>query len=219
MHLISVLAFIGAVASATLSVPQFLLVVRTKDTRGLSLSTWVISLGTGVGWLCHGLRIDQINLVWPNFWGLTVAGTVLYFLWRNGRYKSPLTLLPGLCLGATLVTLDHVLGSAAFGLAIMVPGAYGMVRQGVALMRAPRVTGVSTTTWVIQTANQSLWLVWAGLVREPGTFISSAVCLCAAVFTLTWRVLRARGVGPVGRHAQTAPGLALSAAAGSGTTA
>jgi len=197
MEVVDVIAFFGAVVAAAISVPQFLLVVRTKDTHGLALTTWVISLGTGIGWLAHGVKIPEVNMIWPNIWGVFVAVTILYFLRRNGRFHSWSAVLPGLGLAALLVGLDTIVGSAAFGLTVVIPQAYGMVRQGIAVLRAPLVTGVSVTAWIFQVTNQIIWGVWAAMTHETGTFISAVISLVAALFVLTGRVLRARGMKPV----------------------
>jgi len=197
--MINIIAFCAAIVSASISIPQFLLVVRTKRTDGLSVITYVIGLGTGIGWLCHGLRLAQINLTWPNMWGLTVTITVLYFLHRNHRYQSLFKLVPGLLLGLALVSLDNIAGSLAFGLAVIWPSTFGMIRQGMSVLQTPKVTGVAIGSWVLQVLNQMLWLIWAVSVHETGTMISAAVCLGPAIFVLTARVLRERGMGPI-RH-------------------
>jgi len=159
---------------------------------------WVLSLGTGIGWLCHGFKLAEPNMIWPNFWILFVVVTILYFLRRNGRYSSLLKLWPGVALAALLVCLDNFVGSAAFGLAVIVPQVYGTMRQGLSLMRSPLVTGVSTGAWVLMVVNHGLWLTWAIMAHEVGTMISGAVCIGPAAFVLVWCILRARGVGPVG---------------------
>ena len=209
MELVDAIAFCGAVLAAAISVPQFALVVRTKDTHGLALTTWVISLGTGIGWLAHGIKLVEANMIWPNIWGVTVAVTILYFLRRNGRYTSLVTVLPGLGLAGLLIGLDNLVGSAAFGICVVVPQAYGMVRQGIALMRAPQVSGVSISSWVFQVLNQIVWLIWAVMTHETGTFIAASVSLVAASFVLLWRILRACGLGPMNinvKHRHSVPG-------------
>ncbi len=193
---------IGALTAVSITIPQFRLVVTTKDTHGLSLTAWVVGLGGQIGWLAHGIILAEFHMIWPNTWNLFVAITMLYFLRRNGSYRSLTTLLPGLGLGALLVGLDLGVGSAAFGIVIVAPQAYSMTRQGLALMRAPQVSGVSIASWVFQVANQLVWLVWSLMTWELGTLISAVVSLAASGFTLTWRILRACGVGPVGsKHA------------------
>lgn len=196
MSALDVLGWCGAIASVCISLPQFLLVVRTKRTHGLALIAWVIALGTGIGWLDHGIKLMSLQQIVCNTWGIAVTVVILWFLYRNGRYRSWLTLLPGLVLGAVLATVDWRIGSAAFGLLIIIPQAFGMARQGITLMRAPLVNGVAIPTWFAQVCNQAIWLGWGLLAHDAGIQISSSVSLVAASFVLTLRLLRASGRGP-----------------------
>ena len=198
MELVDAMAFLGAVLAAAISVPQFWLVARSRDTHGLALASWVIALGTGIGWLNHGVRLAEIHMIWPNVLSLIITVTILCFLRSNGRYRSFAVWLPGLALGGLLAGLDYGLGTAAFGMAVVVPQGYGMARQGVELVRALQVTGVSIPTWVLQVACQLVWLIWAIWTNETGTLICAAISLVIASFVLCWRILRACGLGPIG---------------------
>ncbi len=198
MHMADLIILIGALTVVGISVPQFRLVVATKDTRGLSVTAWVLGLGGQIGWLAHGVKLGEIHMVWPNIWGLIVVLTMLYYLHRNGAYQSYVTVLPGVALGGLLVGLDVFVGTAVFGVAIVIPQALSMTRQGIAVMTSPQVSGVSITTWVFQVFNQAIWLTWSAMTVEIGTLISCVISIIAAGFTLTWLILRARGVGPVG---------------------
>ena len=198
MEFVDFLAFCGAVLVVGISTPQFLLVVRTKDTHGLSVTAWVIGFATGFAWLNHGIKLSEINLIWPNFWSLIVAFTIMYLLKRNGAYRSLVTLLPGFALAATLICIDYFIGSAAYGFTVVVPQAFGMIRQGVELMRAPEVQGVSTTAWVLQVLTQIVWFTWGILTTEYGILVASSISFFAASFVLLWRILRLRGLGPIG---------------------
>lgn len=197
MNWAEVLGWAGALAVVCITLPQFFLVVRTKQTHGLALTTWVIAIGTSIGWFDHGLRLMEPVQIWPNILGLVNTAVIIYFLRRNRRFRSWTTLLPGFALGGLLVGLDWGVSSAAFGIAVIVPQAYGMIRQGIALMRAAAVTGVSISAWVAQVANQAIWLAWSILKTEWGTGISAAVSVVCAGFVLTWRLLRLAGIGPV----------------------
>jgi len=206
MEFVDILAFFGALLVAGISIPQFLLVVRTKDTHGLSVLTWVLNLGTGIGWFNHGIKISEINMIWPNLWGLTVVVTILYFLRRNGQLRNLAIILVGIGVAAGLVSLDYLAGSAAYGFAVVLPQAYSMMRQGIELMKAPEVSGVSTTAWILQVITQVVWLIWGILTIEYGSLIAASVSLFTASFVLTWRILRAKGVGPVGvREEESCP--------------
>jgi len=197
MQLVDLVALVGAVVAAGISLPQFILVVRTKDTHGLSLTAWLLNLGGATAWLNHGFRVSEINMIWPNAWGIIAAMTVLWFLRRNGRYRSLLQLWPAAAIAAAVIGLDYLVGTAAFGFTIVGPQVYGMIRQAIALMRAPLVSGVSVTTWGFQVLCQLTWTIWGIMAHEPGTLIVSSISLVAASVTLSLRILRALGMGPI----------------------
>lgn len=206
MVLVDYIALSGALVAAAISLPQFLLVVRTRDTAGLALTTWILNGATAIGWLGHGIRVGEINMIWPNAWSLCVTSTVLYFLHRNGAYKHVWQLWWGPAFGALLLGLDAVMGSTAWGLAIMVPQVFAIIRQGIMLMRAPRVSGVSPMAWFFQSLCQAIWMTWGLMTGESGTFIVSAISLVAALYVLIWRLLRMAGLGPIGVHRGEEPG-------------
>ena len=205
MNVNDIIALCGAILVAGIAAPQFLLVVRTKRTDGLSLTTWILALGTGMSWLNHGIKLMEVHMIWANAWSLTVVITILYFLKRNGHYRSLVTLLPGISIGIGLILLDYLLGSMAFGLGVIIPQVWGMLRQGIELMRAREIVGVSITSWVFQVLTQVVWMIWAIRATEIGTLISTCACVFAATFVLVWRILRAMGYGPIASKKQAPP--------------
>ncbi|MDR0847669.1 MAG: hypothetical protein LBN10_01280 [Propionibacteriaceae bacterium] len=198
-----VLGWIGACLGLAISLPQVILVVRTGSTHGLSLVTWVITLGTGLAWTGHGIKLAEQPQIWPNIVTWIATCTILYYLHRNGRFRSWKVVLPGLALGIGLICIDNFISATAFGACVIFPQAFGILKQGIALMRAPLVTGVSPMAWVLQVTNQGVWLTWALLSREPGIGISAAVSLVCGAFVLTWRILRMKGLGPISEWPST----------------
>lgn len=190
------LGWLGVLTSLCISLPQFLLVVRTGNTRGIAVMSWMIGLGTGLAWLSHGIKLASVPQIVCNSWGLVATLVILWFLHRNRRYTPWLLVVPGLILALALVGLDWRVSSAAFGMAVIVPGAFGMLRQGLALMRAPNVTGVAIPTWIAQVINQIVWISWGVVGHDAGIKISASVSLVVASFVLTLRLLRAAGHGP-----------------------
>ncbi|MCL1907174.1 MAG: hypothetical protein FWG08_04580 [Propionibacteriaceae bacterium] len=191
-------ALAGAILVAGVAFPQFLLVVRTKDTKGLAPLTWVLNMAVAIGWFNHGIKIPEVHMIWPNAWAFVVAVTILFFLRRNRVLTSWLPVLGGVAIAAVFVGLDYLIGTQAYGMAIVVPQAYAMVRQGVMLMKAPEVTGVSTMAWVLQVLTQGTWLTWSIMTLEWGSMIAAGVSIVAATFVLVLRILRGLGMGPIG---------------------
>ncbi len=59
--------------------------VRTKDVKGVSLSTFISILIIGILWLFYGISIHNIPLIIGNAIKLftSLAVIVIYFLYRN----------------------------------------------------------------------------------------------------------------------------------------
>jgi len=197
MTVIQLLGWVGGVTASAMWVPQFLALIRTRDTRGLSVPIWIVYVGTTTGWLAHGIRLGQLFMILANVVGLLATITSLVYLRRDGKLKHLWWVLGGVAFAALLIGLDARVGSAAFGATVVTPVAITMGIQGVELMRAPRVSGVSIGAWVWQLANQLVWGAWGLLTHEPGTIISAIVSTVLASYVLGWRLAREWGVGPV----------------------
>jgi MtN3 and saliva related transmembrane protein len=193
---VDVLGWCAALSVIGISIPQLVLLLRTRDTSGIAVTTWVINLGTYIGWLSHGIVLNQWPMIAPNILGLGATLAILYALMRQRKLSFVRLYAPGLTLGALMIVLDLFIASSAFGIAAMIPGCISMGRQGVELLRSPDVTGVSTASWFWQVATQALWFVWAILVHDPGTTISTIVSVIVAAIVLAIRVFRGRGWHP-----------------------
>lgn len=90
MH--DVLGAIAAILTTTAFLPQALRTLRTRNTRDLSLWTWVL-FETGVlCWLGYGLWIGSTPVIWANAITAVFAGAVLTVKVRNvreGRDRQP----------------------------------------------------------------------------------------------------------------------------------
>ncbi|MDR2620545.1 MAG: hypothetical protein LBC29_05460 [Propionibacteriaceae bacterium] len=196
MSFVEVLGWAAALTVMGISLPQLALLLRTRDTAGLALPTWIINLGTYIGWLSHGIKLGQWPMAIPNVWGLGCTIGILLVLVRVRNLNPIKVLAPGVLLGAAMVGLDYFVASWAFGIMAMVPGCISMGRQGWELTRAPDVSGVSTASWVWQVATQALWMVWGLLVVDWGTIISTFFSVIVAGIVLVLLVARARGWVP-----------------------
>jgi uncharacterized protein with PQ loop repeat len=193
---VDVLGWAAAFTIMGISLPQLLLLLRTRDTAGLALPTWVINLGTYIGWLSHGIKLRQGPMSIPNVWGLVCTVGILIVLVRTRKLNVLKVFAPSVLLGATMMGLDYFVASWAFGIMAMVPGCISMGRQGWELTRAPDVSGVSTASWVWQVATQALWFVWGILVGDLGTIISTFFSVIVAAIVLWLLLLRRRGWMP-----------------------
>lgn len=195
--MIDYLALLGWAAAAVgiaLGIPQLVRLLRTRDVHGISVPAWQALLAVNLGFGIHGILLGQWNMILTNVFALCTTVPMLVLLARE--LKRPLwrLLTPGVLGALVLITLDLTVGSAAFGLAIMIPGTIVNIGQSVALIRSHAVTGVSGLYMVMAVLNQVLWCSWAWLLPDVGTGIATSVYLAVVSFNLLWWGLRKLGL-------------------------
>jgi len=78
------IGYIGALLTTGSFIPQAIMTIRTRDTRGISLGMYVI-FTTGVAfWLVYGIALDSGPMIVANTVTLGLAGTVLALKIRYG---------------------------------------------------------------------------------------------------------------------------------------
>jgi len=194
---IAIIGWVGGLTSTIMLLPQLFALVRTGDTKGMAWPLWVVFIGTTTGWISHGITVGQAFIVISNCVSFVATVVSLVYLKRDKKLRRWWYVLPGIAFGLLLVYLDRFVGSAAFGATVVTPIAIAKLHQGVQIMRDRQVSGVSVWSWVIQLANELVWLTWALLTLEPGTIISAAVTGTCNTFVLTWLLLRRHGMRPV----------------------
>jgi MtN3 and saliva related transmembrane protein len=81
---LELLGYIGAVLTTGSFIPQAIMTIRTRDTRGISRGMYVI-FTTGVAfWLAYGIALDSLPMILANTVTLGLAGTVLALKLRYG---------------------------------------------------------------------------------------------------------------------------------------
>jgi MtN3 and saliva related transmembrane protein len=78
------IGYIGALLTTASFIPQAIMTIRTRDTRGVSLGMYVI-FTTGVAfWLVYGIALESGPMICANTVTLGLAGTVLALKLRYG---------------------------------------------------------------------------------------------------------------------------------------
>jgi len=82
------IGYIGAFMTTTAFFPQTLQVIRTRDTRSISLAMYIL-FTAGIGfWLLYGLMIESFPMVISNTITLILSSIILYM-----KIKEPKTTL------------------------------------------------------------------------------------------------------------------------------
>ena len=78
------LGFAAAALTSASFIPQAVMTIRTRDTRGISRGMYII-FTTGVAfWLAYGIAIDSLPMILANAVTLALAGTILALKLRYG---------------------------------------------------------------------------------------------------------------------------------------
>jgi MtN3 and saliva related transmembrane protein len=78
------LGYIAAVLTSSSFIPQAVMTIRTRDTRGISLAMYVIfTVGVAL-WLAYGLYLNSWPMILANTVTLALAATVLALKLRFG---------------------------------------------------------------------------------------------------------------------------------------
>ena len=140
------------------------------------------------------MRIDQPPQLVVNSIGACATVPILVLLSRAVGRRLWQVVLPSLVAAAVIIAIDHFLGSAAFGLAAIVPGIGSTVGQTIELVRAPHVRGLSALFMVLAFVNQALWTTWAFLIGDPGSVITAVTMSLLTGANLVWYGARRLGL-------------------------
>jgi MtN3 and saliva related transmembrane protein len=78
------LGFTAAVLTTASFIPQAVMTIRTRDTRGISRGMYIIfTIGVGF-WLGYGIALDSLPMIFANTVTLGLAGTILALKLRYG---------------------------------------------------------------------------------------------------------------------------------------
>lgn len=194
MVAVTVVGWVAIGVGMSVAVPQLIRLARTRKVDGLSLVAWRSILAMNIAWAAHGIRLEQFALVVTNSVGLCSTLPILYLLARQFRRNLLTLVLPSLVVAAAMITVDHVLGSAAYGVTAITVALVSNVGQSLQLVRAPHVIGVSPVFVTLAVLNQAVWVVWGLLVKDAGTLMTASTVCALTSLNLIWYGLRRLGL-------------------------
>ena len=81
---LELLGYIGALLTTASFIPQAIMTIRSRDTRGISRGMYVIFTIGVAFWLAYGIAIASLPMILANTVTLGLAGTVLALKLRYG---------------------------------------------------------------------------------------------------------------------------------------
>jgi uncharacterized protein with PQ loop repeat len=184
----SVLGVIGTVLGIVRAWPQVREVAVHRQTAGVSVQTWALTLLNNASWLTLGVIIGAVPIVVSNLLSAVGSVAVLAAVQRQLRQKRLARCAAAAVAGAALVGLTSLAGPTALtvlatGLAIsmFMPQLFLVLRSGAA--------GVSAMTWLVSAISAGVWILYAFALGRP-SIAACQVVIMPASLVITHRVRR-----------------------------
>lgn len=188
-----IIGWLCAVCGTALAVPQFLRIIRSGSTSGVSLLAWQLWCCIGVVWAVHGVVGGSVTMLIPNAFSAVFAGFIIGKIVLDRRVRL-LDVLPGpLLLIGIAITLRLVLGPVAFSLFMLIPQAIAVLGQFHSLVRCIDLYGVSGFYLRASVVMQTLWLAYGIVGHDIACTISSIMMIVLVTMNVTVYTLRRRG--------------------------
>jgi MtN3 and saliva related transmembrane protein len=78
-NLTSAIGFLAAIGTTASFIPQALKIFKTRDTKSISLSMYLMFISGVLLWLVYGIIKQDIPMIIANGITLVFAGIILYF--------------------------------------------------------------------------------------------------------------------------------------------
>jgi len=79
MTAIDIIGYCAAIGTTVSFLPQAIRVVKTKETKGISLSMYIIFVIGVAFWLIYGLMLNIMPMIIANAITIFLSGIVLYY--------------------------------------------------------------------------------------------------------------------------------------------
>jgi uncharacterized protein with PQ loop repeat len=179
-------AHLAAVLGCFIAVPQIALLVRTRDTAGLSIRSWQVSSLSATAWFAYGVRVDDPPQVLANTCALVGGLVVLWLALEPGERRRTELLGFGVVAGVVacaVVTMPLpwlTVPLAATGIASRIP----QLRMTAATWWNRGSSAVSVGTWMVTVAVAGLWLFYGLASHDLAIAGSSALSVSTAALIL-----------------------------------
>jgi uncharacterized protein with PQ loop repeat len=182
------LGVIGTILGIVRAWPQVLQIVVRRQTAGVSVQTWALTLLNNASWLTLGVIIGAFPIIISNLLSAVGSVAVLAAVQLQQRQKRlARTAAVGLA-GAAVVGLASLGGATALTvLATML--AISMFMPQLLLVLRSGAAGVSVSTWLVSAISAGIWLLYAFALGRPSIAVCQVVIMPASL-VITQRARR-----------------------------
>lgn len=185
--------WVCAALGSLMFLPQVVRLLRSANPAGLSLLMWQLNTAAAVGWTVHGAHWGSWNVALPNAIIAVCAALVVHMIQTSAGLPVRSVWLPVFAVASVLVAIEFLTTPELYGLAVLIPQAFGMLSQSRDLVRSQDLGGLSPLTIALSAGIQYLWLTWAIGTGDPSVVICASVLGVMGAFNVIWFALRTRG--------------------------
>jgi MtN3 and saliva related transmembrane protein len=196
------LGVIGTVLGVLRAWPQVREIVVRRQTAGVSVQTWALTLLNNASWLLLGVIIGAVPIVISNLLSAVGSIAVLTAIQRQLPRQRLARSACAAVVGAALVGLTSIGGATALTALATVLAITMFMPQLFLVLRSGAV-GVSVTTWLLSAVCAAVWLFYAFALGRPSIAVCQVVILPASL-VITQRARRQQAARPTARRGHVA---------------
>ena len=80
-----IIGYVAGICTAVVFLPQSVRTIKTKDTSGLSLESYVIYCIGMVSWILYGIYLHSLQMILFNSVSLFFAAIILYIILKQRK--------------------------------------------------------------------------------------------------------------------------------------
>jgi uncharacterized protein with PQ loop repeat len=175
------LGVIGTLLGIIRAWPQVREIAVRRQTAGVSVQTWALTLLNNASWLSLGVIIGAFPIIISNL--LSAAGsiavlTAVQLQRRQKRLARTAAVALG---GAAVVGLTSLGGATALTVLATALAVSMFMPQLFMVLRSGGAVGVSPTTWLVSAISAGVWLLYAFALGRPSIAACQIVIMPASL--------------------------------------
>jgi uncharacterized protein with PQ loop repeat len=184
----TVLGAIGTTLGVVRAWPQVRQIAVRRETAGVSVPTWALTLLNNASWLTLGLVIGAVPIIISNLLSALGSVAVLTAVQMQVPRRRPGRMALVACAGAGLIALTSLGGPAALTVLATVLAISMFMPQLFLVLRSGAV-GVAASTWLVSAVSAGVWLLYAFALGKPSIGACQFVIMPASL-VITHRARR-----------------------------
>lgn len=189
-----VTGYAAGLFSIVMSVPQAIKIWRSHDSRGVNVTSWVLSFVTVSAWTGYGVRTDNITIVVSDIGMSFTVGAVLIAMARTRQRRLTIDIIAIVLLWIAALTSAVVLPIAILTTYFVASSVFTWLQTVTSwrTWQSGGVSNVSMGTLFLRLAVNLLWLLHGIVLGDATITVPIIVILVGTLLTLSFELAISR---------------------------